>query len=80
MGVYVTGLLTTATASRANGALAGARSLGTEISAVAMVAGFGFLGSCLLLGAIDFITSLGVGVGEEEMGLDESQHCKGAYN
>jgi Amt family ammonium transporter len=66
--------------SGVNGALAGNPSfLGTEVFAIAVVAGFSFFGTFLVLKIINFITPLRVTAQEEEMGLDESQHGEEAY-
>jgi Amt family ammonium transporter len=79
-GVFATGIFASAAISGANGALNGNPSLlGVEVFAIAVVAGFAFLGSYLLLKIIDFITPLRVTAEEEELGLDESQHGEEAY-
>ncbi|HYC26697.1 MAG TPA: hypothetical protein VEB67_01590, partial [Nitrososphaerales archaeon] len=80
-GVFATGLFASATISGVNGALAGNPSfLGVEVFGIAVVAGFSFFGSYLLLKIIDFITPLRVTPAEEELGLDESQHGEEAYS
>ena len=80
-GVVATGIFATAAISGVNGALAGNPGfLGTEVFAIAVVSGFAFFGSYLLLKVIDFITPLRVTAEEEELGLDESQHGEEAYN
>ncbi len=80
-GVFATGIFATATVSGVNGALYGNPGfLGVEVFAIAVVAGFSFFGSYLLLKVIDFITPLRVTPEEEELGLDESQHGEEAYN
>lgn len=48
--------------------------------AVAVVAGFAFFGSYLLLKIINFVTPIRVSPEEEEKGLDESQHGEAAYS
>jgi Amt family ammonium transporter len=79
-GVFATGIFATAAVSGVNGALAGNPAfLGTEVFAIAVVAGFSFFGSFLLLKIINFITPLRVTKEEEEVGLDESQHGEEAY-
>jgi len=80
-GVVATGIFASATISGVNGALAGNPGfLGIEVFAIAVVAGFSFFGSLLLLKIIDFVTPLRVTAEEEELGLDESQHGEEAYN
>ena len=80
-GVVATGIFASAAISGVNGALAGNPGfLGVEVFAIAVVAGFSFFGSLLLLKIIDFVTPLRVTAEEEELGLDESQHGEEAYN
>jgi ammonium transporter, Amt family len=80
-GVVATGIFASAAISGVNGALAGNPGfLGIEVFAIAVVAGFSFFGSLLLLKIIDFVTPLRVTAEEEELGLDESQHGEEAYN
>ena len=81
-GVVATGIFASVAvnASGVNGALNGNPAfLGTEAFAIAVVSGFAFLGSYLLLKVVNFITPLRVSAEEEEMGLDESQHGEEAY-
>jgi len=66
--------------SGVNGALAGNPTfLGIEVFAIAVVAGFSFFGTYIVLKIINFITPLRVTKEEEELGLDESQHGEEAY-
>jgi Amt family ammonium transporter len=79
-GVFATGVFATAAVSGVNGALAGNPTfLGIEVFAIAVVAGFSFFGTWIILKIINFITPLRVTAQEEEMGLDESQHGEEAY-
>jgi len=79
-GVFATGIFASAAISGVNGALAGNPGfLGIEVFGIAVVTGFSFFGSLLLLKIIDFITPLRVTAEEEELGLDESQHGEEAY-
>ena len=79
-GVFATGVFATAAVSGVNGALAGNPAfLGTEVFAIAVVTGFSFFGTYLVLKIINFITPLRVTPQEEELGLDESQHGEEAY-
>ena len=79
-GVFATGIFASAAISGVNGALAGNPGfLGIEVFGIAVVTGFSFFGSLLLLKLIDFITPLRVTAEEEELGLDESQHGEEAY-
>ena len=79
-GVFATGIFASAAISGVNGAISGNPGfLGTEVFGIAVVAGFSFFGSLLLLKIIDFITPLRVTAEEEELGLDESQHGEEAY-
>jgi len=80
-GVFATGIFASAAISGVNGALYGNLSLlGVEVFAIAVVSGFSFFGSLLLLKIIDFITPLRVTAAEEELGLDQSQMGEDAYN
>jgi len=79
-GVFATGVFATAAVSGVNGALAGNPGfLGVEVFAIAVVSGFSFFGTWLILKIINFITPLRVTKEEEELGLDESQHGEEAY-
>ncbi len=79
-GVFATGIFATAAVSGVNGALFGNPGfLGVEVFAIAVVAGFSFLGSYILLKVIDLVVPLRVTAEEEELGLDESQHGEEAY-
>lgn len=51
-----------------------------QVLAVAVIAVFTFVGSFILLKAIDKITPLRVSPEEEEKGLDQSQHGEDAYS
>ena len=80
-GVLATGVFASAAISGVNGAINGNPGfLGIEVFAIAVVAGFSFFGSYLLLKIIDYITPLRVTAEEEELGLDESQHGEEAYS
>lgn len=82
-GVVATGIFasTAINHSGPNGALFGNPSLlALEAFAVVVVAGFAFVGSYVLLRAINFITPVRVTAEEEEAGLDESQHGEEAYD
>ena len=54
--------------------------LGVQILAVAVVAGFAFVGSYLLLRLVDIFSPLRVSPKEEDEGLDLSQHGEEAYH
>lgn len=80
-GVFATGIFASAAISGVNGALYGnAYLLLVEVFAIAVVSGFSFFGSYLLLKLIGFITPLRVTAAEEELGLDQSQMGEDAYN
>jgi Amt family ammonium transporter len=51
-----------------------------QVLTVAVVAAFAFFGSYVLLRIIDRVTPLRVSPGEEETGLDQSQHGEDAYS
>ena len=79
-GVIALGIFASAAVSGVNGALYGNPAfLGIEAFGIAVVAGFSFFGSYLLLKIIGFFTPLRVTAEEEELGLDESQHGEEAY-
>ncbi len=81
-GVLATGLAATVAinASGANGLFYGNPHLFlVELFAVAVVGAFSFVGSYLLLRAINLITPIRVRPEEEEAGLDLSQHGEEAY-
>jgi Amt family ammonium transporter len=80
-GVFATGVFASQAISGVNGALYGNPSLlGTEVFAIAVVSGFSFFGSYILLKIIGSITPLRVTAAEEELGLDQSQMGEDAYN
>jgi len=81
-GVVATGIFASVAINSAgvNGALNGNPTfLAVEVFAIAVVAGFSFVGSYLLLKIVNFITPLRVSPQEEETGLDMSQHGEEAY-
>jgi ammonium transporter, Amt family len=81
-GVLATGLFATTAinSSGANGLVYGNPHLfAVEAFAIAVVAAFAFVGSFVLLKVIGWITPLRVTPGEEQEGLDLSQHGESAY-
>jgi Amt family ammonium transporter len=80
-GVLATGIFASQAISGVNGALYGNPFfLLTEVFAIAVVSGFSFLGSYILLRVIGLATPLRVTADEEELGLDQSQMGEDAYN
>ena len=80
-GSIAAGLFASASVNGINGALYGNPSLLTsQLIAVGVVALFSFVGSYLLLKAINVFSPLRVSPEEEDAGLDLSQHGEEAYN
>jgi Amt family ammonium transporter len=80
-GSIAAGLFASASVNGINGALYGNPSLlSSQLIAVGIVATFSFVGSYLLLKAINVFSSLRVSPEEEDAGLDLSQHGEEAYN
>jgi Amt family ammonium transporter len=82
-GALATGLFATTAvnASGSNGLFYGnPRQLVIQIIAVAVSAGYAFMGSFILLKLINFFLPLRVSSVEEEQGLDATQHGEEAYS
>lgn len=79
-GVLATGLFAAASVNGVTGAFYGNWSqLGLEAFGILIVGAFAFVGSYVLLRAINVFTPVRVSAEEEEKGLDESQHGEEAY-
>ena len=79
-GSIATGLFATATINGVDGLFFGNPSqLVAQISAVAIVGLFAFIGTYILLKFVNILSPLRVSYGAEDAGLDISQHGEEAY-
>jgi Amt family ammonium transporter len=81
LGALGVGLFATTMVNNVSGLLTGnVYQLGAQALAVAVVSGFSFFGSYLLLRLVDVFSPLRVSPEEEDAGLDLSQHGEEAYH